>query len=70
MASSEGFMALPNSLQALAIKKIVGDIRSNIRMAFLAPLLQQDPEAYRKFMINEFQKKGLNPFTNPDIVID
>jgi len=71
LASSEGFMLLPQSLQAKAIKDAVGSIRSDVRRMILGELIQdKGSEEYRAFMINEFTKKGLNPHTNPNIVID
>jgi hypothetical protein len=71
MASSEGFLLLPKSLQAYGIRQTVSKIRSDIRKMVLGELVQdQGSEEFRLFTINEYKKAGLNPYTNPDIIID
>jgi hypothetical protein len=71
LASSEGFMLLPKSLQAKGIKDAVNQIRSDVRKMILGELIQDHTSPnYIKFMQNEFKKKGLNPYTNPDIIIE
>jgi hypothetical protein len=71
MASSEGFMLLPDSLQAKAIKDAVSSIRSDIRKMVLGELIQdKSSKEYTDFINNEYKKKGINPYTNPDYIVD
>lgn len=71
MASSEGFMLLPESLQAKAIKDAVSSIRSDIRKMVLGELIQdKSSKEYTDFIKNEYKKRGINPHTNPDMVIN
>jgi hypothetical protein len=62
-------MRLPDSLKSHVFKSYVSTIRSNVRLAFL-PELITNPEQQADFITKEFQKRGVNPFTNPDLVID
>ena len=71
MASSEGFMLLPDSLQAKAIKDAVSSIRSDIRQMVLGELIQdKSSKEYTDFINTEYKKKGINPYTNPDYIVD
>lgn len=71
LASSEGFMSLPDSLQAKAIKDAVSSIRSSVRKMILAELIQdKSSKEYTDFINNEYKKKGINPYTNPDYIVD
>jgi hypothetical protein len=69
LANNPGFMRLPDSLKAHAFKSIVSQIRSDLRLTML-PDLVANPEQRAKFIVEEFQKRGINPFTNPNLVID
>lgn len=71
MASSEGFMLLPDSLQAKAIKDVVSSIRSDIRKMVLGELIQdKSSKEFTDFINNEYKKKGINPYTNPDYLVN
>ena len=71
LASSEGFMSLPPSLQAKGIKDVVSKIRSDVRQLILGELVQdKSSKEYTLYIQNEYKKRGLNPHTNPDIIID
>ena len=71
LASSEGFMSLPDSLQAKAIKDAVSSIRSSVRKLILSELIQdKSSKEYTDFINNEYKKKGINPYTNPDYFVN
>jgi hypothetical protein len=69
LADNPGYLRLPDSLKSHVFKSYVSTIRSNVRLAFL-PELITNPEQQADFITKEFQKRGVNPFTNPDLVID
>ncbi len=61
-ASNPGFQRLPDSLKAELFTNVVSTIRSNVRLMML-PEIVQDPKQRLKFIAEEFQKRGLNPYS-------
>lgn len=61
-ASNPGFQRLPDSLKAELFTNVVSTIRSNVRLMML-PEIVQDPKQRVKFIAEEFQKRGLNPYS-------
>ena len=71
LASSEGFLLLPDSLQAKTIKGAVSKIRSDVRKLILSELIEDtSSKEYTLYIQNELKKDGINPYTNPDYLVD
>jgi hypothetical protein len=61
LASNPGFQRLPDSFKAYMFTGMVNEARSNIRLTML-PELISDPAQRPKFIIEELNKRGVNPF--------
>ena len=62
LASNPGFARLPDSFKAYMFTGMVNEARSNVRL-FMLPEIVQDPRQRAKFIAEELQKRGMNPYS-------
>ena len=62
LATSEGFLMLPKSLQAKFIQDYASSFRRDARLAMI-PEIIQDPAQREAYQLQELLKNGINPYT-------